>query len=322
MSRAFDSWILENASSIGLSIEDLSWVNDFYPGSSDLTAKIRLRSKEYDGRGHAQSKDLSLKIAVSEAIERAVCLHYVPTSNGVACHSILENAQINACNELLERDLFLSHFLTKTPFNRLKDESKYIPKSVFDFVLKSGDVIQIFGFKENNMGQGFVCLVSNGKHWGGVLGLSFGQESCEKLIQKSILEAFRQYYFEITIQKFKNQISLDEFISRKKWGFSDHGHLFMNVDYFNRIKFLFQNGDNNSENHEIKYNKERFSFETFKQPFPELRECPLYVVICRSEDLQQLGTGPLENKLISMVGLKRFLGNDVVDLNLLPHPIN
>lgn len=322
MSKEFDAWILSNIKNICLKIEELSWVDEFYSNSSDLVATLKLNSKEWKGHGHASSKDLALRKAITEAIERAISLQHISTSNGIAAHTNLESAKKNAQNELIERDLFLSHFITKTPFIKEKNSKDKIPLSIIKYINSNEDNVDLFKFKNNNMGEGYVCLISNSKNWGGIIGLSFGELNSKELITKAVVEAFRQYRFEIVTNKFKNRITLMDFNNLNKWNYADHGYLAQSLDYFQLIEFLFPKDESEQNSNYVKYIKEKFKFKIIDNSLPELMNCPLHVVQCTSEDMQQLQLGPCLDEFISIDGLYRFTGKKNMNINRLPHPIN
>lgn len=322
MSDKFESWILSSVKKLNLKIDELTWVREFIPNSFDIVANVNINSKDWTGHGFANTKDLALKKAVSEVMERAIALNYVNTSNGIASHTDLELAKQNALNELIERDLFLSHFFTRTPFVKNSKNDELIPTSIKEYIYANGDQIGIYELKKNNIGEGYVCLISNGASWGGILGLSFGEPNKKnELVLKAVVEAFRQYRYEIVTNKFQNKITLNEFKSLGKWTFSNHGNLVQDVEYYQQINDLFPLRDSKINESYVQYKMNMFSFEVFKRPLNDFLDCPLHVVRCNAEDIQQLLPGPFLKKNISLDGLRRFLETEVTDINQLPHPI-
>lgn len=93
------------------------------------------------GTGLHKNGSVALSKALGELLERE-CIHQFPSadsSNGVAGYFSEKGGKQNAFFELIERDQFLVHFLTRTPF---KDVSKELLKSRFGReMIKAFDVV-------------------------------------------------------------------------------------------------------------------------------------------------------------------------------------
>lgn len=84
---SLDKWLLANAAKINLQIRIFdNHILDLL-GIFDVEAEIQVFGKKFWGRGTSFNKDLSLKKACSEAIERFFLHKYkFGNSNGMATH--------------------------------------------------------------------------------------------------------------------------------------------------------------------------------------------------------------------------------------------
>lgn len=320
----FSQWVLGNAKKLNLKIENLTWIEDFFPNFFDVAVSIEINDKIFEGRGNGDSRDLSLKKAMVESIERAICLDYAKTTNGIAAHTDNRMAELNARNELLERDLFLNHFYTNTPFIRLETNLNSIPESVHNFLKKNQDKIGIWKMLSTNLGQGYVCSISSAQgKWGCILGLAFGQQSEVELITKSLFEAFRQYTHLVTKNLLHDNHNIDQFLNLRGWIFDDHKKLALNPEYYKKIEFLFPEAPASEKlSDRIEYSESLFSFRTYKPTQQIFKNCPIFVTQCFGDSFHELPLGPSETNLINIKSLQRFLKDSLSPNNPLPHPIN
>ena len=319
--NSFDDWVLKNFEKISLEIHDLSWVHDFFPELSDFSSEIKWNGRTYIGRS-TREKESAVRVSLIEAIERAVCIgNQIETTNGVAAHFSQDRARLNARNELLERDLFLSHFITQTPFRRIGNVSVPNLRQSMNFIEKADDSVAFFKMRPSNLGQGFLCVISGSKRWGGIIGLSFGDDSEENLIFKAFLEAFRQYWHLSDIQGLTQSLSIEEFLRQEKWTFDDHRRLALNVAYFDQIRDLFSD-DDKAGSREVQYSQDELAFHEISLEAEPFSSCPIVVSQCKGQFAQKLYVGPFEESRISSKGLSRFLGHEPQSLNTLPHPLS
>ena len=124
LSAPISSWLLANAERLDLRATQLSWVDDWVPDIFDFAVEITVDGVVYEGRGTADSEDLAFAKAGAEALERAVvATTNAKSSNGFAVHPDIKQASRLATQELLERDAYFCHWLTKMPFIALSDSS-------------------------------------------------------------------------------------------------------------------------------------------------------------------------------------------------------
>lgn len=110
-------WAILNRSALDLRIKELSWLKDFCRELQNFDVEVSVSGKNYRGTGYSQSEQRAFEIALTEALERfafSSCEEY--RFGGVAGHPEAERAKNAAVCELVERDSFLCHFYTGTPF--------------------------------------------------------------------------------------------------------------------------------------------------------------------------------------------------------------
>lgn len=116
------AWALQKCEDLDLQATRLTWVDEWCPSLVDFIVTIKVDGEIFEGRGMAETEDLAFTKAVAEALERAIMRHAnVYSSNGLAVHTTIEEATAGAKRELVERDAFFCHWLTRTPFTGLID---------------------------------------------------------------------------------------------------------------------------------------------------------------------------------------------------------
>jgi hypothetical protein len=127
MKTPFLNWLGENGRRFGMRSYSVSVIDDVVPGYHDCSVALEVAGRQFAGRGQARSQDVALSKAAGEAIERWLVASSASTSastsNGFAVHPFLPAARANARREIVERDLFLCHMLTDTPFLPLPREA-------------------------------------------------------------------------------------------------------------------------------------------------------------------------------------------------------
>lgn len=115
--HALITWALAHRKSLGLKITRYRWPSRLLLDCHDFSTSFCLNDELFVGRGTDTDESIALAKSISEALERFVAYQQKLTStNGVAAHPDQSTCVQNAVFELLERDSFLCHFLTRTPF--------------------------------------------------------------------------------------------------------------------------------------------------------------------------------------------------------------
>lgn len=320
---SIEEWLAASISKIELNTKRLTGIQEFFPQLHDFATTIVVNKNEARGRGTKTDEDLAIKVSLIEALERIfVRYNKVDTTNGVAAHLDKDQAKIKAKFELIERDLFLSHFITKTPFTPLLSLPSLpsLPSKALDFITNASDKFSFYKMRPSNLGTGYVCVISGEDRWGGLFGLSFGNESQDELIQSAFIEAFRQYLYFRTFNELDQSISFEEFFKLESWDFKKHSLLSRNVKYFKDISNFFDESFANERL--VIYEDNEFTFKDLRINIQPFDTAPIHVVQCSSPYCQNLYLGPLKEESISRPGLTRFLGFTPQQLNMMPHPMN
>lgn len=110
---------------LDLRISKVTSTRSFFPNLHHILCHIKPEAdQDYIGRGIALNEETAFERAIGEALERYCFLKSskLVTTNGMALHTDKTLAIKSAQLELLERDAYLCHFYTQTPFHRYSDQ--------------------------------------------------------------------------------------------------------------------------------------------------------------------------------------------------------
>lgn len=183
----------------------------------------------FDGFGMNSDRSLSLIIAISEAIERYQWHKRKQDSstNGYANHFCLERASQASLSEVYERDLVLSHFLTKTPYIPLEFSKDILEPWQLRLINNKTYPFKVFFYQTHSINQQFstICML---KHKESHLGVTFGCKShlnLKQAIEGSFLDALSRFHLLFIHHEEKNN--------------HEGPTKYLAADYFELIKFLF-----------------------------------------------------------------------------------
>lgn len=332
-------WILEHAHQIQLSVKAYNWseVINTDCGIKDCQASIIFNNKKYIGRGTALNEDDSFLKAIGEAFDRYLFdLSDQLTTNGFAIHSTPTNAKVNAISELIERDRFFCHFLTETPFyeSKIKINDLPINNNIFQFLEKNNINYGMFEMRKLNNYSSFIFFAEGLKH-NPSFGFSFGL-GCnldpKKAACSSIIEGLVNLLFRIDNSNY-NSLSLTEFLNQANEYLNgnpnkidilkNHEKLAFNLDYFLKIKHLFQNARPESENVPEVFDENLIKVNHLSWP-EELKTIPLFGCHAESDHLQNIYFGPTTENNLNFQQLSRFIGKTITwqQIQKLPHPLD
>lgn len=317
------AWLLSHSNEYQLKIETMSWIDKAFPGWTDVHCALAIKGNELSSWGASESPDIALLKAFAEATEREVLHHSGrPTSNGFAAHISPSKARRNAMYELIERDLFLCHFLTKTPFSPFPKKLKKNWKWLFQIKKLIRDLdLRIRYYMLGN--SGLVCAI-DGLESNNAIGFIFGasyKENLEEAAISATIESLRQAYF-IRISNNTNNLSLEQFLLIEKPNFKDHGDLAINLDYAHQIAALFSNKEKSSNGYPY---KELGLGDLSVIELPWITDdCPFYFAKADSPNAQNLFLGAPKESDVNLKRLQDFAGKPItlLDVNPLPHPFN
>jgi hypothetical protein len=316
--NGIEDWLIRNADLFNIQIERAHWAHSLIPGLHDINLKIEYEGREFSGSGSSVDERVALHRAFSEAIERIVFQeHSFPTTNGMAAHINADLAAKAASQELFERDLFLCHFLTKTPFPRSEISLQPFPGLE---AWANRTRIKFSCFKLGSLGS--ICL-ADGRNANDPFGFVISSAYKNKFLESNesaIISTARWAHRIYTKSFVHDSISLPEFEKIKNPSLLDHGRLARDIDYANRISHLFET-DIATIGADFFPPMEFNFFRPFNTGF---FDCPIHVARATSENAQNLFVGKLSLENINLARLESFAGRNIEwnDLNQLPHPIN
>jgi hypothetical protein len=325
--RVFADWINEFKSKIGFEYSSFDWIKKLPTHAFDIQCSFVKNGKHYAGRGTEENKDLAIIKSTAEMLERFFLdqLKEADSSNGVAVHTDIKAAEISALCELLERDSFFCHYLTKTPFKEM--EISGFPDSpllqgILTLLRSHGAEIRIGQMRTDSQFSSVVCAIfgfSAEIPFGMTLGTSVKLTVAEAL-ESAVIEAARS-----AIAYLLNpQLLTPEKDSNDNPTFSgpeDHLRVGLNIDYaiqFREVFFEHHLAQFESLGSEIDF--EKVSISSFKPELFEGSICmspPIFMARASSDYLINLFFGefiPNESRL------KRL--SDFLRRPISPHEIN
>ncbi|UOF00421.1 YcaO-like family protein [Bdellovibrio reynosensis] len=321
-------WTLINQEKIDFKVKVLNWPQLWGIDIHDCEVTIQSEGRFFSGRGTDKDKSIAINKATAEAIERSVLTHnHIDTSNGVAAHLSISEAKTAACSELIERDLFLSHYLTKKPYYEiplptvLKKEYDLFFTEISRNLLKT----KSYFLGEIN-GVGVYATALFGINFKVPFGIEIGLGSSTdrtKSLEKSLIECFRQASNIIFHPTTINNITIDDFSKIDSPTFLDHGNLALNLDFYNSIAEYF-NTEPNALIPPKNFKVDTIQYSILETGFSDLKSAPLKFAQAKCKDLQSLYLGIPKPNDINLGRLRLFSNNknlNFIDLNLFPHPL-
>ncbi|MBF0365603.1 MAG: YcaO-like family protein [Oligoflexia bacterium] len=331
-SALFLKWLAVHINQLDIHVNELNWISNFFEGYYDVEVFFKINGNKVFGRGISnKSKDHAVEKAITESIERSVFSEVRKlsdiTTSGWAFHIDEQKAILNASLELIERDLFFCHYLTKTPFLDVSDDRDIVKGTLFEIAkrkmamdgleLKLGHVFSSDDF------HCFICIGFGDKYstpFGSVMGMACDL-SIQDAINKAILECVPNLLAHIkgTVNKVYNE---SDFIKLKKFSPLDHLALSKGLENINYMRSLFST---------IKSHltcKEQTSFFLENMVIEEVsmpgifKGCGLLGVKAINHDLQKMFFGKTTIDKVNLKRLEKFSGKKLNFCNLqtYPHP--
>jgi hypothetical protein len=322
-SQRLIEWTLSHSKELNLKITQLNWVDALYTEMHDFRVSIEVEHNTLVGAGTAKNIDTAFAKAIAEALERAVFLESKhSTSNGFAAHPIPEIARHKAKLELIERDAFFCHYLTKTPF--LSIEENLLPGNIINVLskLKIHNVDLRYYQMTTAKDLYSVLAIANLKNldMGVIVGLGTNP-SLDKAIVHATIECLRSLTPILENPINSNAITLKDFDHIIKPGPLDHSNLALSKCFGTQIEIALNNINTNSKATPPLYSD--IVFDEIRPNSILLKTVPLYFYRASSHALQNLFFGNTTSQLVNISRLSHFLGKPIKfsDLQLLPHPL-
>lgn len=315
-SKKIIDWTLKNRNHFKLEVIYYRGLEKYFPDLFDIGLSIEHEGKKFKGRGSDKDETVAYLKAFSECIERIATFHYkLDTTNGLAAHYNIENAKVNAFNELIERDSFMCHFLLRSNFNRLSYESR------FKQLDKTGIKIEYFEMCRTDSIVAILVLAT-GSSASPAFGLLSGT-ACDKTENKAIahaeIEMLRNLDHILECQKV-DDITIENFNQIEYAELDDHGKLSKNVKY---AKEYASGLKREPIDLSTTYCKDDFQFEEIDLRFIA-NDIPIKLVRSLNPKLQGLFTGPTREDKLNLSRLSYISKTEISMsvINRLPHPFD
>ena len=316
------AWLLERSGQFELKIHQHDWIEPVLEGWIDLNCSFTFQGKVLNTWGASDNNDIALVKAFAEALERVSMLtSQYQHSNGFAAHTDQESAHENAKRELLERDLFFCHYLTKTPLVPFKLPSNWFWASdAVDWAEQNGLEMSFYHLGST----GLVCRVDGRHHenaFGLIMGLAFKQTH-EASALSAFIEAGRATSLQRLMPFPTKSLSISEFWEIEKPQFGHHGRLALDVGYASSISELFGTDPAAVVPQELGF--DLLTTEEIKIQHPDLADCPYFFAKASSAKAQELFLGSPKADFLNFERLSNFAGRTITfdDINTLPHPLD
>lgn len=311
-------WLFSNRESLGLQVLRTEWAKDWLPGFEDVRVKIKVDDHEFEGRGIALGFDQAFTVAGAEALERSICANNQIHSNGVAIHTEPQLAKENAQNELIERDLFLCYFLTKTPMKIIDRPAPLdINFSLLEEKLNKLGIEIKLGVSTCQEISMVTCITTGKEDPWNVIGFG-SSKNIEHASQKAILECLSNTVWRIDSEAKLSPKSRDEFESANNSPLH-HRNLYMTSQNDLNLDWMFGHQealDNPPQNYYV-------TFEELGSKNTLIQSAPIKAFRAVSNDIQSIFYGPTTLENINFDRLERFARKKLEnnDINWEPHPI-
>ena len=320
------NWLFDNRESLNLTVLKGQWVKEWLPDFHDVRVQIELEGRVYEGRGMDKNADLAFTRAGAEVIERAVIYHSkLKSSNGIALHAEEPKAKENALYELLERDQFLCHFFTTTPFAEL---NPFIVKELeidFEYIREKLEKESIEITLKRTLFSNpttAICLARkvSAKGFNGILGLG-ASDTLSKSASKAIAECLTNVVWYMDNELHAEGLEgLHPFNSKQVHGPQDHHKLYLGNSNECDLDWVFSLSRSESES--IRW-EGKVTFHKIDVPFQSLETAPIHIFKATSNEVQNVFYGLTKEENLNMERLEQFKGKSLLkeDINWNPHPI-
>lgn len=326
--RRLIQWFLQRSTNWDLRVTEITGLHNLGCEVFDFVVDARIEGKLVTARARGKTKEVALAKAFTETAERSVFFSQAtaePSTNGLAAHVIFDEAVRNAALELIERDRFFCHWLTKTPFLvtvPCDEVEKAISgaTNVYRFFHGRGWEICCTEMKGFVGGSAFVGAVFELATGACAIGLGAHSDR-DKALRRAFLEGVSLGLRLIEKDWSETVISGEGFLRLDNPRLEDHVCAALHPDGGSRLRFLVDGAVN------ISSSSDEDPFEVI-----EVEEIPspvwfegsgLFFAQARASSLQAAFFGHLQPSVVNLDRLGRFLGRRVEfeDLETYPHPL-
>ncbi len=300
-------WILKQKSEFDLSFVRYDWTRQLEFTLHDYQCEISFRGERLVGRGTDTCENSAIVKATAEVLERAFVKHNrLKTTNGVAFHTSELAASRAAKSELLERDSFMTVWLTGGFLVDRTVQAKFLSGSVRSLISHFlGRQVQISLWSASESPMSVFATASgydrnNGIPFGFVIGGSWSWT--RQSVESACLEVARSAA-DLADAKSPHTMTINDFYKKTKFSPRDHDSLALNPQNREHFAFLFEKPSDVSwktcPTFDSKSNQ--FEFRKLKCPpeFGNNGELPGICVQAKCPNLQDYFVGPAEDKHIN-----------------------
>lgn len=221
-------WILRNKDTFNLKVTRVTGLNHILNEYYDYVVEIKMSGRSFSGRGTDKTEDVAFLKAFSESIERYFThKNNFLTTNGIAVHYDKDECILNAKMELIERDIFLCHFLLGGKL--IKFENKQTKLFQERLWLQNINV-DFYKISDDKKYKCVLVFVSNSKQSicdKIIFGVSC-KNNLDSAIEQATVEALRDF---ININENKEGLSVEHFNCLDTWSLKDHQRIGLNSEY-------------------------------------------------------------------------------------------
>ena len=300
--------ILANAKSLGLKVKKLSWGKYYLGGLYDFRIKTNLFGEDVWGVGIDTDEETAFLKAFSESIERAYCIENEIRSNGVSVHWTVEDAKRNSLSELIERDVFLCHYLTGEAAKRVENS---LVQEVNGTLSKRSCRVKVYQLSCVNQHCVFLTVGENGAT-GNIIGLGAAVDS-KTALQKSVVECLFRLVAESENKEFPSVESVENP--------ADHYNFHLSKPTLKDSKLILNSSFSKKVN-TLNFNID-FDWNIIGNLNEMLPGLELYVVKGNAPSLQTMFYGEVSEDKVNISRLREFFGKyvDLKDLETILHPV-
>ena len=324
-------YMLDNQEALDLEVEHFNWTKSWGLNLYDLEVKITIDDRFFTGRGTDENQELAFCKASAEALERAT-VFYSPlkNSNGVAAHIDRSKAIEASKNELLERDIYLCHYLTTIPmkridYDKIAKKDKIIKGIIVKLAAKELD-LHILEMNSALDNIHTICVAVFGEQSTSPFGMTIGFGTNADLItaiKSALFESMRNVSNFMENPKDIPAIDVIQFWASETITGREHLQLSKSFIFTSHVKDYFEKSNHTYEN-TYSWNTEVNAIVTEEvvADIPLLNNAPLHVYYSSSDKVQDLYFGEINEDKINLSRLSQFAGKEVAieSLPYMPHP--
>jgi hypothetical protein len=309
--NALLAWAHDKHRGIGFEFFELTPIRGFLPGYREFRVRCETSRGITLGMGQARGRERALVKAIAEAVERqllSLVLESSDTTNGLAVHADARRARLGARLELIERDAYLCHHLTRTGFVPLP--RRVLAMSAPYRQLKARlaqERIALRAAQLDTQGRSAAAICCAFGHdysrpFGGVIGLGSGRAGeMHHALAKSVLECWTGILPIVCGLPFR-RLEAPELRRRRRFELDDHEAFALGRAGGSLLRKLFD------EPSKLTVGRARLRLQLVtwpRLPAP-FADCPLVAAHARCNGLQDLFFGKPSEKWLHRDRLRAF----------------